>query len=83
MGFDTMISCVHDPRPPSGHTKSLILRAWVEPVGGGRLRVRVVEISPCQAERSEIVTASVDETCRTVRAWLEALLARDGSNPQP
>jgi len=63
----------------SGNVRSLVLRAWLEPGVPPRLRVRVVEISPSRGERPMVVTTSVDEACRAVRNWLEALQAR-GSN---
>jgi hypothetical protein len=76
----------HDPVGPSGpgaaarsgQVRSLVLRAWLE-AGAPHLRVRIVEIPPGRGERPVIVTASVDEVCRTVRRWLEMLEAR-GSN---
>ena len=63
----------------SGNVRSLVLRAWLEPGVPPHLRVRVVEISPGRGERPMVVTTSVDEACRAVRNWLEALQAR-GSN---
>ena len=63
----------------SGDVRSLVLRAWLEPGDPPHLRVRVVEIGPGRGERPVAVTTSVDEACRGVRNWLEALQAR-GSN---
>ena len=63
----------------SGNVRSLMLRAWLEPGDPPELRVRVVEIGPGRGEWPMVVTASVDEACRGVQNWLEALQAR-GSN---
>jgi hypothetical protein len=63
----------------SGDVRSLVLRAWLEPGVPPHLRARVVEIGPGRGERPMVVTTSVDEACRAVRNWLEALQAR-GSN---
>lgn len=60
----------------SGGVRSLVLRAWLEPGVPPHLRVRVVEIGPGRGERPMVVTTSVDEACRAVRNWLEALQAR-------
>lgn len=62
--------------PGSGDMRSLMLRAWLEPGVPPRLRARVVEIAPGRAERSVVVTASVDEACAAVRIWLETLQAQ-------
>jgi len=59
----------------SGEVRSLVIRAWLEP-GAPHLRARVVEISPGRGERPVLVTTSVDEACRAVRTWLEALQER-------
>jgi hypothetical protein len=61
--------------PRSGNIRSLMLRAWLEP-GPPQLRVRIVEIVFDQGEHPITVTASVDEACRAVRRWLEALEAQ-------
>lgn len=60
----------------SGQTRSLVVRAWLEPEGSPRIRVRVVEIVSGRGERPVLVTASIDEACRVVRAWLEAVQIR-------
>jgi hypothetical protein len=55
---------------------ALVLRAWVEPAPPGappRLRARLLEVRPGRDPRSLLATASVDETCQAVRAWLESL----------
>jgi hypothetical protein len=62
--------------PASGHMRSLLLRAWLEPEVPHQLRARVVEIAPGRGERPVVVTTSVDEVCRAVRNWLEALQAQ-------
>jgi hypothetical protein len=63
--------------PGSGHVRSLLLRAWLEPGVLSPLRARVVEIGPGRGERPVVVvTTSVDEVCRAVRSWLEALQAQ-------
>ena len=59
--------------PATGNIRSLVLRAWREPGIPPRLTARVVEITPGRDERHVIVTTSVDEACRAVRTWLEAL----------
>ena len=64
--------------PGSGDVWSLVLRAWLEPGAQPPLRVRVVAIAAGRYERSVIVTTSVDEACRAVRGWLEALEVRGG-----
>ena len=63
----------------SGEVRSLVLRAWLESGVPPHLRVRVVEIGPGRGEQSMVVTASVEEACRSVRNWLEALQARGSS----
>ena len=60
----------------NGETRSLVLRAWVEPGVSPTLRARVVEISPGRGEQSVVVTTSVDEACRAIRDWLESLEAQ-------
>jgi hypothetical protein len=65
--------------PRSGDIRSLVLRAWREPGAPPHLRARVVDISPGRDERQIAVTTSVDEACRTVRSWLETLLAQGTS----
>jgi len=62
--------------PGSGDMRSLILRAWLEPGAPPRLRTRVVEIGPGHDEQLVLITASINEACRTVRGWLEALQAQ-------
>ena len=59
-----------------GEVRSLVLRAWLEPRVQHGLRARVVEITPDRREHSVIVTTSVEEACRAVRDWLEALRAQ-------
>ena len=59
--------------PGSGDMRSLVLRAWLEPGVLPHLRVRIVEIAPGRGERPIVATTSVDEACRAVRSWLEAL----------
>lgn len=76
-----MASCPLNPAVPgapswSGEVRSLVLRAWLEPGVPRHLRARVVEIESGRGERPMVVTTSVDEACRAVRNWLEALQAR-------
>jgi hypothetical protein len=59
--------------PVNGNVRSLVLRAWLEPHASPSLRIRIVEIDPGPSERPVVVTASVDDACRAVRRWLEAL----------
>jgi hypothetical protein len=75
MASDPMSPAV--PGAPSWgrDVRSLMLRAWLEPGVLPHLRVRLVEIGPGHGERPMLVTTSVDETCRAVRNWLEALQA--------
>jgi hypothetical protein len=70
---------VPETAPGSGDIRSLVLRAWLEPGVPPRLRARVVDITPRRGERPIAVATSVDEACRAVRNWLEALQAR-GAN---
>jgi hypothetical protein len=63
--------------PVNGNVRSLVLRAWLEPHVSRRLRIRIVEIDPGLSERPVVVTASVDDACRAVRRWLEALQVHD------
>lgn len=65
--------------PGSGEMRSLVLRAWLEPGVQPQLRARVVDITPGRGERPIAIATSVDEVCRAVRKWLEALQAR-GAN---
>lgn len=60
----------------------LVLRAWAEPADGSRLRVRVVRVSPGEADRPVLTTTSVEETCAAVRDWLTQLL-RQGAQSDP
>jgi hypothetical protein len=60
----------------NGHVRSLVLRAWLEPGVPRHLRARVVEIAMGRGERPVVATTSVDEVCRAVRHWLEALQAQ-------
>jgi len=64
-------------RSVNADLKSLVLRAWLEPDISPSLRVRVVEVGPGLNERPLVVTASVDDACRAVCRWLEALQSRD------
>ncbi len=65
-------------QPGDGNIRSLVLRAWLEPGIPPQLRVRLVEITQGRAERPVLVTASVDDACRAVRNWLEALREEAG-----
>jgi hypothetical protein len=50
----------------------LVLRAWVEPPHALRVRItRAVGWS----EPNRVASASVEDACAVVRAWLEELLA--------
>jgi hypothetical protein len=51
----------------------LVLRAWLEPAAKPRLRVRVVKVTPGQAERSVLTATSVEDACEAVRNWLTDL----------
>ena len=51
----------------------LLLRTWVEP--GGGLRVRLVEVRETRAATTVGVAADVDSACDIVRDWLGELLA--------
>lgn len=79
-----MIPAESGAAPWSGEVRSLVLRAWLEP-GLPHLRVRLVEINSGHGERPVATATSIDETCRAVRTWLEALQAggdngsRDGA----
>jgi hypothetical protein len=59
-------------------TEVLVLRAWVESAGERCLRVRITRMArPIQGATVEPVnsaSATVDDVCATVRAWLEELL---------
>jgi hypothetical protein len=61
----------------------LLVRAWIE--GGPdepRLRARITETRDLTSSEQTVTTsATVDEVCRTVRAWLEELL--DQGHPTP
>lgn len=62
---------------------ALVLRAWVEAARPGvppRLRARVLEVRPGRDPRSLLTTASVDEACQAVRAWLESLSSTVGGD---
>ena len=61
----------------SGEMRSLMLRAWLEPGSPPHVRARIVEIALNRSERQVLVTTSIDEVCRAVRSWLEALQALD------
>jgi hypothetical protein len=66
--------------PGSGDMRSLVLRAWLEPGVPPQLRARVVDITPRRGEHPIAIATSVDEVCRAVRNWLEALQARGTSD---
>ena len=53
--------------------RSLVLRAWLEPGPPPHIRTRIVDIALGRGERPVLVTTSIDEACRAVRNWLEAL----------
>jgi hypothetical protein len=63
----------HSHDRDGGYVRSLVLRAWLEPGTHPSLRVRVVEIDAGRHEQPVVVTASIDQTCQTVRRWLETL----------
>lgn len=63
--------------PAYGSISSLVVRAWLEPGAASDLRIRIVEIDPGLTERPMIITASVDEACKAVRRWLEAVQLHD------
>jgi hypothetical protein len=56
----------------------LVLRAWLEPTGEPSLRVRVVLVSPGEADRSVLTTTSAEEVCTAVRNWLMTLEEQAG-----
>ena len=66
--------------PSSGEMKSLMLRAWFEPGWPPHIRARIVEIAAGRSERPVLATTSIDEVCRAVRSWLEALQAPDADD---
>jgi hypothetical protein len=62
-------------------TGVLVLRAWVEG-GDAGLRVRVIQSTEgAAAEPASSVSATVDDVCALVRAWLEDLV--HGAPPPP
>jgi hypothetical protein len=63
----------------SGEMRSLMIRAWLEPGSPPHIRARIVEIALSRSERPVLVTTSIDEVCRAVRSWLEALQALDAT----
>jgi hypothetical protein len=53
----------------------MILRAWIEPDGHQRLRVRVTRVTDEHSGEPMIsAAATIDGVCALVRAWLEELL---------
>jgi hypothetical protein len=56
----------------------LVLRAWLEPGGKPRLRVRLVAVRPGQADRQVLSTTSIEDACEAVRKWLTALKPQAG-----
>jgi hypothetical protein len=66
--------------PRSGEMRSLMLRAWFEPGWPPHIRARIVEIAVGRSERPVLATTSIDEVCRAVRSWLEALQAPDADD---
>jgi hypothetical protein len=50
--------------------ETLVLPAWVELASEHGIRVRVVQVSPGQAERPVMAITSVDDVCTAVRDWL-------------
>jgi hypothetical protein len=60
-----------------GEMRSLVIRAWLEAGSPPHIRARIVEIALSRGERPVLVTTSIDEVCRAVRSWLEALQALD------
>jgi hypothetical protein len=80
-----MVRCPVSPAtsgagPGSGHVRSLVLRAWLEPGVPRPLRARVIEITPGRGEQPVVITTSVEDVCRAVRNWLEALQAQGGKD---
>ena len=55
----------------------LILRAWVENWGHGRLRIRITQ-SIGQGDSSVGIATSADEACAIIQRWISELL--DGSD---
>jgi hypothetical protein len=54
-----------------GGLEILVVRAWAEPAAGEpRLRVRMVRVSPGQADRPVLTTSSMNDACAAVRDWL-------------
>jgi hypothetical protein len=51
----------------------LVLRAWLEPAGKPRLRVRVVAVIPGQVDRQVLSTTSAEDACEAVRSWLTGI----------
>jgi hypothetical protein len=56
-----------------GALEILVLRAWAEPAGTPRLRVRVVRAIPGQADRTVLTTTSAEEASAAVCNWLMSL----------
>jgi hypothetical protein len=70
---------------PSERAAAAIIRAWIEPGEGRRLRVRVTEIvDPERGEtRVNPVVTSIEEACAIVGRWLDQLVESAGQQPQP
>jgi hypothetical protein len=68
--------------PSHESIRSLVLRAWLEPGAVPRLRIRIADIDPTPTGRPAMVTTSVDQACKAVRCWLEALRLHDPGGPE-
>jgi hypothetical protein len=68
-------------------TEVLVLRAWVESADDQCLRVRITRMAkPIQGTTVEPVSsasATVEDVCATVRAWLEELVKRPPPGSPP
>jgi hypothetical protein len=56
-------------------TGVLVIRAWIETDGAGRLRARITQtIDIEQRDQTSTVVATADEICAAVRLWISTLM---------
>jgi hypothetical protein len=67
---------------PTAAAGVLLVRAWVEDGSPSGLRARITQTRDLTSDEQIItIAASIDEVCRTVRAWLEELVDQRPAAP--
>jgi hypothetical protein len=61
----------------------LVVRAWMEEGRPDGFRARLIQAGPGSSPAAQVVTTSLEDTVRAVRAWLTALDQEHGPVPEP